>query len=122
MAAADVMAWHADRLSEVRSGVRSATVWAHAAIASDSMKLKSVQEIYSGFATDYEDVLRNDMQYTAHLEVPQLVINAIGHQRANILDLGCGTGLSSLPFLERGWKVTGIDGTNAMLDRARELP
>lgn len=87
------------------------------------MKLRSVQAIYSRFATDYDDVLRNDMQYTAHVEVPQLVINALGHQRTNnILDLGCGTGLSSLPFLERGWNVTGIDGTISMLDRARELP
>jgi ubiquinone/menaquinone biosynthesis C-methylase UbiE len=75
------------------------------------MKLRSVQEIYSQFATDYEEVMRNDMQYTAHVEVPQLVIKALGHQRANILDLGCGTGLSSLPFLEKGWQVTGIDGS-----------
>jgi predicted TPR repeat methyltransferase len=86
------------------------------------MKLRSVQAIYSQFATDYDEVMRNDMQYTAHVEVPQLVINALGHRRANILDLGCGTGLSSLPFLERGWQVTGIDGTNSMLHRAQELP
>ena len=86
------------------------------------MRLRSVQAIYSQFASDYERVMRNDMQYTAHLEVPQLVINALGHQRANILDLGCGTGLSSLPFLERGWQVTGIDGTSSMLHRAQELP
>src|SRR6478609_5022143 len=86
------------------------------------MRLRSVQAIYSQFAEDYEHVMRNDMQYTAHVEVPQLVIKALGHQCANILDLGCGTGLSSLPFLELGWTVTGIDGTSAMLDRARELP
>lgn len=86
------------------------------------MRLRSVQAIYSQFATDYEHVMQNDMQYTAHVEVPQLVINALGPQPAKILDLGCGTGLSSRPFLERGWQVTGIDGTISMLDRAQELP
>jgi hypothetical protein len=33
----------------------------------ESMKLRSVQAIYSQFATDYEDVMRNNMQYTAHI-------------------------------------------------------
>ena len=58
------------------------------------------------------------MQYTAHLKVPQLVINALGHKQANILDLGCGTGLSSLLFFEKGYDVTGIDGTSAIIRHA----
>lgn len=86
------------------------------------MKLSSVQAIYSQFAADYEHVMRNEMQYTAFADLPRLVISAIGHQRAKILDLGCGTGLSSLLFLKRNWDVTGIDGTSSMLRRARKLP
>jgi predicted TPR repeat methyltransferase len=62
------------------------------------------------------------MQYTAYLKVPELVLNALGHEQANILDLGCGTGLSSLLFFEMGYDVTGIDGTSAMIRRARKLP
>src|SRR5258708_36086485 len=62
------------------------------------------------------------MQYTAYLQVPQLVINALRRSSASILDLGCGTGLSSLLFFEKGYEVTGIDGTRAMVRRGRKLP
>ena len=78
--------------------------------------------IYSRLAKTYDRELRDDMQYTAYSKVPQLVINALGHKQANILDLGCGTGLSSLLFFELGYDVTGIDGTGAMIRRARKLP
>jgi SAM-dependent methyltransferase len=39
------------------------------------------------------------------------------------LDLACGTGKSFLPFLERGFRVTGCDGSEAMLaEAARKAP
>lgn len=86
------------------------------------MKLKAVQEIYSRYAKDYDRELRDDMRYTAYLEVPQMVIEAVGPKQATILDLGCGTGLSSMLFFEKGWRVTGIEGTREMVRKARELP
>jgi predicted TPR repeat methyltransferase len=73
------------------------------------MRLTTVNAIYSRLAKTYDRELRDDMQYTAYLKVPQLVINALVHKQANILDLGCGTGLSSLLFFEKGYDVTGID-------------
>ena len=40
-----------------------------------------------------------------------------------LLDVACGTGKSFAPWLERGWRVTGCDASEAMLrvaqDRAR---
>jgi SAM-dependent methyltransferase len=36
-----------------------------------------------------------------------------------LLDVGCGTGKSFLPMLERGYEVTGCDISPAMVDRAR---
>jgi SAM-dependent methyltransferase len=36
-----------------------------------------------------------------------------------ILDAACGTGLSTLPWLERGYRVVGTDGSQAMLRQAR---
>ena len=86
------------------------------------MKLTTVNAIYSRLAKTYDRELRDDMQYTSYLKVPQLVIDVLGHKQANILDLGCGTGLSSLLFFEKGYDVTGIDGTSAMIRRARKLP
>ena len=39
---------------------------------------------------------------------------------AQLLDLCCGTGHLMQPLLERGYKVTGLDGSEAMLNYARE--
>jgi len=86
------------------------------------MRLTTVNAIYSHLAKTYDGDLRDDMKYTAHLRVPRLIIDVLGRERANILDLGCGTGLSSLLFFEKGYDVTGIDGTGAMVRRARKLP
>jgi predicted TPR repeat methyltransferase len=86
------------------------------------MRLTKVNTIYSQLAKSYDRELRDGMGYTAYLKVPKWVIHALGQKRANILDLGCGTGLSSLLFFEKGYGVTGIDGTSAMVRRARKLP
>jgi methylase of polypeptide subunit release factors len=51
------------------------------------------------------------MRYTAYLKVPQLVISALGRPSASILDLGCGTGLSSLLFFEKGCQASISAGT-----------
>jgi predicted TPR repeat methyltransferase len=86
------------------------------------MRLTSVNAIYWHLAKTYDRDLRDKMQYTAYLKVPERVIDALGHQQSTILDLGCGTGLSSLLFFERGYDVVGIDGTSEMIHRARKLP
>jgi len=92
------------------------------ALISVSMRLTSVKQIYSHLAKTYDCDLRDDMNYTAHVEVPRLIVDVLGPRRANVLDLGCGTGLSSLVFFEQGYDVTGIDGVGAMVRRARKLP
>jgi predicted TPR repeat methyltransferase len=86
------------------------------------MRLTSVKAIYSHLAKTYDRDLRDDMKYTAYVELPRQIVAALGSTRANILDLGCGTGLSSLLFFEQGYDVTGIEGTGAMVRRARKLP
>lgn len=43
-----------------------------------------------------------------------------GVSGTRLLDIACGTGLSSLPMLDRGWTVTGCDISPAMLEIARE--
>lgn len=87
------------------------------------MKLRSVQEIYTDFAAEYEHVVRNELRYAACTDVPQRVINSMGPRpHAQILDIGCGTGLSSLPFMAQGWDVTGLDGSRPMVRKAQRLP
>jgi predicted TPR repeat methyltransferase len=94
----------------------------HSAILLASMRLTSVKAIYSHLAKTYDRDLRDDMKYTAHVQIPRLIVDALGSRQANVLDLGCGTGLSSLLFFEQGYDVTGIDGVPAMVRRARKLP
>ncbi len=40
---------------------------------------------------------------------------------ADVVDLGCGTGLSTQPLLDRGCRVVGVDPDVGMLARARRL-
>lgn len=86
------------------------------------MKLDTIKQIYTHFAKSYDVELKKDMKYTAYLKLPRLVIDALDGKPAKVLDLGCGTGLSSLLFFEKGYEVIGIDGTRAMINRARKLP
>jgi len=86
------------------------------------MKIDEIKDIYTKFSKTYEKEVQRDMSYTAHIRVPRLVMKHIQSTSPRILDLGCGTGLSSLPFFKKGYEVTGIDGSRAMIERARKLP
>ena len=86
------------------------------------MRIQEIEQIYSDFSDSYDREIKRDMHYRAYLRLPELVINHLTSTAPKILDLGCGTGLSSLLFFKSGCRVTGIDGTRAMLKRAGRLP
>jgi ubiquinone/menaquinone biosynthesis C-methylase UbiE len=86
------------------------------------MRIQDIKEIYSEFSKSYEIDVKRKMRYTAYLKLPKAVIKHLNSTASRILDLGCGTGLSSLVFFKSGYQVTGIDGTRAMIDKARRLP
>lgn len=86
------------------------------------MRIEEIKDIYKEFSKSYDTDLKDLMNYTAYLRVPRMVIKHLNTRNPKILDLGCGTGLSSLLFFEIGCEVTGIDGTRAMIERASKLP
>ena len=76
------------------------------------------ERAYEAIAPVYDD-------FTAHHNyelwlgelLPELTRHGLrGHR---LLDVGCGTGKSFLPMLERGWEVTACDLSPSMLELAR---
>jgi predicted TPR repeat methyltransferase/Flp pilus assembly protein TadD len=74
---------------------------------------------FDGFAETFESKLVGSLRY----RVPEnlfALLEKTGRRFANMLDLGCGTGLAA-PFLRKlGPKLTGVDLSPRMLDKAAE--
>lgn len=76
------------------------------------------EQAYEAIAPAYDD-------FTAHHNYELWLGNLLPELRRHglrgrrLLDVGCGTGKSFLPMLERGWEVTACDLSPAMLELAR---
>ncbi len=70
------------------------------------------------FRSDYLRVYphRNDKE--ARVQVEFLLEKLGGISLCNVLDIGCGDGRHSLEFSRRGYKVTGLDLSDELLERA----
>lgn len=86
------------------------------------MKPEEIKKIYSKLAKDYDKIVLKKVKYTAHRKIGKWVIKELKTKKAKILDLGCGTGLSSLEFFKKGYEVTGIDIAPGMVKQAKKLP
>lgn len=73
----------------------------------------------------YEQIAPYYDLFTAHHDygiwLPNLLAAVEGHglRGRRLLDVGCGTGKSFLPMLERDWEVTACDLSESMARRAR---
>ena len=85
------------------------------------MKVEEIVSFYSAFAETYDSEVFTLGDYVAFRKVPMWIVDEL-RKPAKILDLGCGTGLSSLSFFQQGWEVTGVDLTPAMIEKAKKLP
>jgi SAM-dependent methyltransferase len=81
------------------------------------MKTDLNPSAYDAFALFY-DAFTSASDYEHWTE--EVLRLAAGHGLTGdrLLDLACGTGKSFLPFLSRGYRVTGCDSSQAMLDVA----
>ncbi len=80
------------------------------------------------FSNVYEDERRADSYaelgfpgtyYLAYRDLPEIIERHVGGQ--NALDFGCGTGRSTRFLRDLGFDVIGVDISDSMLERAREL-
>jgi SAM-dependent methyltransferase len=78
----------------------------------------SAKQTYDAYAPAYDDFNHRYMyeRWTARLLAKA---EAAGLEGNRLLDVGCGTGLSFIPMLERGWRVSACDISPAMLELAR---
>jgi SAM-dependent methyltransferase len=89
---------------EANAAVQPGSLWAEWAY-------EAIAPVYDDFTAhhDYEAWLGNLL--------PELRRHGLRGRR--LLDVGCGTGKSFLPMLERGWEVTACDISPSMLELAR---
>jgi len=79
----------------------------------------SALEAYEAFAPAYDAFTsRNDYEFWLSAAMPVLEQYGLT-ERGRLLDVGCGSGNSFLPMLQRGWTVTGCDLSPAMIELAR---
>lgn len=74
---------------------------------------------YDAFAPSYETFTHGYMYERWTSRLLEKAEDA-GLEGDRLLDVGCGTGLSFIAQLDRGWKVTGCDISPAMVELARE--
>lgn len=73
---------------------------------------------YDAFAPAYDD-FNHEYMYERWTGRLLAVAEEAGLEGDRLLDVGCGTGLSFIPMLARGWNVTACDISPNMLEVAR---
>lgn len=74
---------------------------------------------YDAYASTY-DAFNHAYQYESWTGKLLAAAEKAGLAGDRLLDVGCGTGLSFIALLDRGWKVTACDLSPRMLEIARE--
>lgn len=81
-----------------------------------------VQELFDAYAEKFDTHLTQTLAYRIPSELRELLADNSRPEpeSLNILDLGCGTGLSGMAFQDLAKTLTGIDLSEKMLLKARE--
>ncbi len=83
--------------------------------------LEDAMSFYDQWADDYDEQMETGLGYVAPKRLAEKLAGHIEDKTAYVLDVGCGTGLTSRYLSEFGFKrIDGIDINAAMLDVARQ--
>src|SRR5437867_1827851 len=75
---------------------------------------------YGRFARYYDIIYHGLVNYEGDVNFLEAVFRRYRVKPRTILDLGCGTGNHDIPLARRGYRVTGLDQSSAMLSVARK--
>jgi len=81
-----------------------------------------VQTLFDDFSERFDQRLLADLEYKVPEALRRLldILPGAPESFANVIDLGCGTGLSGITFLDVADRLTGVDLSGGMIDVARK--
>ncbi len=81
---------------------------------------ESMKEFYAKWAADYDNQMLNKLSYASPRKIAAAMQSHLQEKDANILDVGCGTGLTVAGLAEAGYtNLYGIDLSRDMVEVAR---
>jgi predicted TPR repeat methyltransferase len=93
---------------------------AHAMKAAGRSPPGYVRHLFDQFSAGYDAVMLGELNYRAHMILRDLADLMLANRRAlDILDLGCGTGLTGAAFAGIARRLDGVDLSPRMIERAR---
>jgi len=81
-----------------------------------------LREEFDAFSDCYDEVVIDHLSYHSHEIIPAMMLPHISTEQPEILDLGCGTGISSTIFFDHHYNVTGVDISPGMIKQAQKRP
>ena len=90
-------------------------------IAYEARTTDETRDLYDRWAETYDTELIDENDYAQPRRCAEMLSRYLKTREAEILDIGCGTGLSGAALLEAGYRtVDGCDFSAGMLAKARE--
>ena len=80
-----------------------------------------IEELFNGYASHFDKHLLDELSYQTPerlFELWKTYSKDFSIQLGKVLDLGCGTGLSALPFKNEAASFTGVDLSKSMIEQA----
>lgn len=86
----------------------------------DSAPLEYVKNLFDNYAFQFDAHVQTILRYKTPELLREQLNPFLNNKKYALLDLGCGTGLSGQCFLDITKKITGIDISRNMLNKAKE--